>query len=128
RRRRFRKLRASCTPYVVEGTVLRVGDRVRITAQLIAAPEDRRLWAESYEPAGSDVLALQLQEHQVRNRTCEAFSVNRRRHTTSCHIEASMITSNRPMIIDWAGEGTAGAERSGMHTPLRRQLVCQPCR
>lgn len=44
---------------VVEGTVQRSGDRVRITAQLIEAPEDRHLWAESYERDVRDVLALQ---------------------------------------------------------------------
>ncbi len=44
---------------VVEGTVLRSGDRVRITAQLIHAQTDRHLWAESYERDLSDVLVLQ---------------------------------------------------------------------
>jgi adenylate cyclase len=34
---------------VVEGSVVRVGDRVRITAQLIDAPADKHLWAQSYE-------------------------------------------------------------------------------
>ena len=45
--------------YVVEGTVTRAGERVRISAQLIAAPADRHVWAESYERAGSDILSLQ---------------------------------------------------------------------
>ena len=44
---------------VVEGTVLRSGDRVRITAQLIHAQSDRHLWAESYERDLRDVLKLQ---------------------------------------------------------------------
>jgi adenylate cyclase len=44
---------------VVEGSVMRVGDRVRITAQLIDAPTDRHLWAKSYERDSRDVLALQ---------------------------------------------------------------------
>jgi len=34
---------------VVEGSVLRSGDRVRITAQLIRAPADQHIWAKSYE-------------------------------------------------------------------------------
>ncbi len=46
---------------VVEGTVLRSGGRVRITAQLIHAATDRHLWAESYEGDLRDVLALQSQ-------------------------------------------------------------------
>jgi TolB-like protein/Tfp pilus assembly protein PilF len=44
---------------VVEGSVLRVGDKVRITAQLIDAPADKHLWAKSYERDSKDVLALQ---------------------------------------------------------------------
>jgi TolB-like protein len=43
---------------VVEGSVLRVGDRVRITAQLLDARADRHLWAESYERELRDVLRL----------------------------------------------------------------------
>ena len=44
---------------VVEGTIARSGDRVRITAQLIDAASDTHLWARSYERDLSDVLALQ---------------------------------------------------------------------
>jgi TolB-like protein/DNA-binding winged helix-turn-helix (wHTH) protein/Tfp pilus assembly protein PilF len=44
---------------VVEGTVLRAGNRVRITAQLIQANPEKHLWAESYERDLGDVLALQ---------------------------------------------------------------------
>jgi serine/threonine-protein kinase len=44
---------------IVEGSVLRAGDRVRITAQLIDANRDRMLWAECYEHAVDDVLSLQ---------------------------------------------------------------------
>jgi len=44
---------------IVEGSVLRSGDRVRITAQLVRAADDRHLWAESYERELRDVLALQ---------------------------------------------------------------------
>jgi serine/threonine protein kinase/tetratricopeptide (TPR) repeat protein len=44
---------------VVEGSVLRSGKRVRITAQLIDAATDQHLWAESYERDLRDVLSLQ---------------------------------------------------------------------
>jgi tetratricopeptide (TPR) repeat protein len=46
---------------VIEGSVLRAGNRVRITAQLIQATTDRHLWARSYERDLRDVLALQDQ-------------------------------------------------------------------
>jgi TolB-like protein/DNA-binding winged helix-turn-helix (wHTH) protein/Tfp pilus assembly protein PilF len=44
---------------VVEGTVLRVGDRVRITAELVQVSTDRHLWADTYESPMGDILALQ---------------------------------------------------------------------
>jgi serine/threonine-protein kinase len=44
---------------IVEGSVLRAGDKVRITAQLIEAAKDRHLWAKSYEREVKDVLGLQ---------------------------------------------------------------------
>src|SRR5580704_11310008 len=44
---------------VVEGTVLRSGDQVRITAQLIDAAADKHLWSKSYEGELKDTLALQ---------------------------------------------------------------------
>jgi TolB-like protein/Tfp pilus assembly protein PilF/predicted Ser/Thr protein kinase len=44
---------------VVEGSVMRAGERVRITAQLIEAATDRTLWAKSYERDITDILALQ---------------------------------------------------------------------
>jgi len=46
---------------VIEGAVARSGRRVRITAQLIDARNDRHLWARSYERDLSDVVALQGQ-------------------------------------------------------------------
>src|SRR5215469_10630283 len=44
---------------VVEGSVVRSGSRVRITAQLIQAASDRHLWAESFEGSAHDVLTIQ---------------------------------------------------------------------
>ncbi len=44
---------------VVEGTVLRSGERVRITAQLIEVPVERHMWAQSFEGDLRDTLALQ---------------------------------------------------------------------
>jgi TolB-like protein/DNA-binding winged helix-turn-helix (wHTH) protein len=44
---------------VVEGSVLRSGDRVRITAQLIRTSTDRHIWAQAYNGDLKDVLSLQ---------------------------------------------------------------------
>lgn len=43
---------------VVEGSVLRAGNVVRITAQLIEARTDRHVWAENYDRELNDILAL----------------------------------------------------------------------
>ncbi len=44
---------------IVEGTVQRSGDRVRITAQLIHGASDKHIWANSYERDTRDVFALE---------------------------------------------------------------------
>lgn len=44
---------------IVEGSVMRSGDRVRITAQLIETASDHHLWAQSFERDSRDVLSLQ---------------------------------------------------------------------
>ncbi len=46
---------------IVEGSVVRSGDRVQITAQLIEAKTDQHLWADSYERDLREVLTLQRQ-------------------------------------------------------------------
>ncbi|MDQ6829543.1 MAG: protein kinase [Gemmatimonadota bacterium] len=44
---------------IVEGSVARLGDKVRITAELIDARADTNIWTRSFERKSSDVLALQ---------------------------------------------------------------------
>lgn len=50
---------------IVEGSVLRIGDRVRITAQLIDARSDEHLWAESYDREIRDLFELQSEVAQA---------------------------------------------------------------
>ncbi|NQT25567.1 protein kinase [candidate division KSB1 bacterium] len=49
---------------IIEGSILRAGDRVRITTQLIDGRSDRHLWAKSYERDLQDVLKLQSEVAQ----------------------------------------------------------------
>jgi TolB-like protein/DNA-binding winged helix-turn-helix (wHTH) protein len=58
---------------VVEGTVLRAGDQVRITAQLIDASTDKHLWSHSYEGELRDTLALQ---DRVAREIAEQIQIN----------------------------------------------------
>jgi TolB-like protein/DNA-binding winged helix-turn-helix (wHTH) protein/Flp pilus assembly protein TadD len=62
---------------VVEGTVLRSGDQVRITAQLIQASADKHLWAQSYQGDVHQTLALQ---RQVARAIAEAIQVELTSH------------------------------------------------
>src|SRR5206468_10888259 len=45
--------------YVLEGSVRKVGDRVRVTVQLIDAQTDRHVWAERYDRKLEDIFAIQ---------------------------------------------------------------------
>ena len=58
---------------VVEGTVLRAGDQVRITAQLIDASTDKHLWSQSYE--GDLRNTLELQDRVARS-IAEQIQIN----------------------------------------------------
>jgi TolB-like protein/Tfp pilus assembly protein PilF len=45
--------------YIVEGSVQRAGDRLRINAQLIDARTDTHIWAETYDRTAADLFAIQ---------------------------------------------------------------------
>jgi len=62
---------------IVEGSVMRSGTRVRITAQLLQARMDRHIWADTYDRDLGDVLKLQSEvaqavAQQVRIQLCPA--------------------------------------------------------
>lgn len=61
--------------HVLEGSVQRVGDDVRITVQLIDARTDEHLWSETYERELGDVLEVQVEiAREVANRLAASFS------------------------------------------------------
>src|SRR3984885_12659802 len=56
---------------VLEGSVIRENDEVRVTVQLLDGPQDRHIWSESYERPLHGVLNLQREvaeavTHQIR--------------------------------------------------------------
>jgi tetratricopeptide (TPR) repeat protein len=65
---------------IVEGTVRRSGDRVRITANLLHAPTDRHLWAQAYERDLGDVLVLESEVARAIAREVQA-KLTRREQT-----------------------------------------------
>ncbi|MCM3877803.1 MAG: tetratricopeptide repeat protein, partial [Thermoanaerobaculia bacterium] len=73
---------------VVEGSVMREGDSVRITVQLIEAETDRHLWAESYTREAKNVLALQSEV---------ASSIAREVRVAVTPEEAQRLSAARPV-------------------------------
>jgi adenylate cyclase len=60
--------------YVLEGSVRRAGNQVRINAQLIDAATDAHLWAERFDGDTSDLFALQ---NEITSRIAVALSPDR---------------------------------------------------
>jgi len=71
---------------VVEGSVLKVGNRVRITVQLIEARADRHLWVQTYDRNLDDILALYS---EVAKKIAEEIKI-----TLSPH-EQTLLTNTR---------------------------------
>jgi len=64
--------------YVLQGSVRRVGDRVRINAQLADAASGTQIWAERYDRTVGDLFALSGRDHACRSRRDRAESAPRR--------------------------------------------------
>ncbi len=80
---------------IVQGSVQRSGDRVKISASLVDARVDRNLWGKSYESSLSDVLSLQSQvaeavadEISVRLTATETASLGQKRKVNPASYDA----------------------------------------
>ena len=73
---------------LIEGSVLREGDQVRISVQLIHGPTDEHLWAESYQRELRSVLALQGEV---------ARAIAREIHIAVTPAEAARLAAARPV-------------------------------
>jgi adenylate cyclase len=58
--------------YVLEGSVRRSGNRVRVAAQLIDAATDAHLWAKRFDHDAGDLFALQ---NEITSRIANALAV-----------------------------------------------------
>jgi TolB-like protein/DNA-binding winged helix-turn-helix (wHTH) protein len=83
--------------YVLEGSIRRSGDRLRVTAQLIDAETDAHLWAERFDRDTADLLTLQ---NEITSRI--AFALN----TELVAAEAARPTNN-PDALDYILRGRA---------------------
>ncbi len=92
---------------LLEGTVLRDGDRVRITAQLIDARSDHHLWADDYERDLSGVIGLQREIASVVAEQVEARLTQEERR----------LAAPRPVVPAAHDEYLKGRYFAEKHTP-----------
>jgi TolB-like protein/class 3 adenylate cyclase len=93
--------RELCVRYVLEGSVRRSGDRVRVNAQLIDAETDAHLWAERFDGDTSDLFALQ---DEITSRIANTLGVE------LIAAEAARPTEN-PDALDYILRGRAVRHR-----------------
>ena len=89
--------------YVLEGSVQRSGNRVRVTAQLIAAENDAHLWAERFDRETGDLFALQ---DEIASQLANALGVE------LIAAEAARATEH-PDALDYILRGRAGKRTFG---------------
>ncbi len=108
---------------ILEGSVLRVGDRVRITAQLVHVATDSHLWAESYTAAFEEILELQGEvaravageirvkvtpEERARLETPEAVKPEAyEAYLKARHYRNAITAESFEKAIGWAGKALA---------------------
>jgi TolB-like protein/DNA-binding winged helix-turn-helix (wHTH) protein/tetratricopeptide (TPR) repeat protein len=102
---------------IVEGSILRSGDRVRVTAQLIYAPKDTNVWAQTYDRDLEDVLTLQsavataiANEVRVKLTTEEQSRLTKARRLNLRAMEA-YLQGNRQLEIADPLEWTNGKQK-----------------
>jgi TolB-like protein/DNA-binding winged helix-turn-helix (wHTH) protein/Flp pilus assembly protein TadD len=83
---------------LVEGSVVRSGNKVRITAQLIQASNDRHLWADSYQRDLDDLLSVQdsvaleiARQVRIRLTSSEQHRLERHRSVNSAAYDAYLM-------------------------------------
>lgn len=111
---------------VVEGTVRRAGERVRIGVRLIDAQADRPVWSESYDRDLEDVLALQAEvaEHIASSLEAELQSGTRTRLARVPTADVGAYDAYLQGRFHWAGRTEDGLEASLEH--LERALALDP--
>jgi tetratricopeptide (TPR) repeat protein len=83
---------------VLEGSIQRSGNRVRVNTQLIDAETDTHLWAERFDRAIGDLFALQ---NEITSRIAVALNVE------VLAAEAARATESNPDVLDYILQGRA---------------------
>jgi TolB-like protein/DNA-binding winged helix-turn-helix (wHTH) protein/Flp pilus assembly protein TadD len=115
---------------VVEGAVVRSGNRVRVTAQLIEAVSDRHLWAQNYEREVRDVLGLQIElaEAIATAIRLEVRPEERRRLTRSQAVKPEAYDEYLKGRFYWSSRGPENLLRAAEHfqTSIERDPTYAP--
>ena len=93
--------------YLLEGSVRRGGDRVRITAQLIQAKEQTHLWAETYERPLTDVLTIQ---REIAEKITNSLSIQ------LLSVEETSPAANSPVNLESYDKYLLGLHELGLST------------
>lgn len=93
--------------YLLEGSVRRGGDRVRITAQLIQAKEQTHLWAETYERPLTDVLSIQ---REIAEKITNSLSIQ------LLSVEETSPAPNSPVNLESYDKYLLGLHELGLST------------
>ncbi len=101
---------------IVEGSVIRDGDKIRITAQLIDAGSDQHLWAESYERDYDDVFVLQSEI---------ARTIADEIHIAVTPEESSRLAQSTRLSTDGYDDYLKGMQRFYRLTPQDLQTALQ---
>ena len=110
---------------VLEGSVRRAGNRVRIVAQLIDRDSDEHLWAETYDRDLTDIFAIQTDVAlQIASALRAELSVDERRRirrqpTNDIHAY-ELYLHGRHQLIQYTAESYRGKRRGSSSGPLPR--------
>lgn len=97
--------------YLLEGSVRRGGDRVRVTAQLIQVGEQTHLWAESYERPVADVLNIQRELAEKITHSLSIQLLPARTATASANPPVNLESHDKYLLgLHEAGQGTRDSE------------------
>ena len=104
--------------YVLEGSVRRSGNQVRVNAQLIDAETDAHLWAERFDSDTGDLFALQ---NEITSRIAVALNLE------LVGAEAARPTEH-PDALDYILRGRAATLKPRRVTTMRRRSACSSAR
>ena len=114
--------------HILEGSLRRTGNRVRVAVQLVETRTQSQLWGGQYEHDGNDLLTLQREiaaavSRQVVQRlgaTLAHAAVDDRRHTTSTEAYDHYLRGR----YQWRKETSEGFEKAKEH--FRRAIALDP--